>query len=184
MWWNFRKLHANDTFPNFRDPWCVPLVPKTVDITQPNQSQYCIHMSLRWRHNGRDGVSNHQPHHCLLNRLLRRKSKKISKPRVTGLYAGIHRSPVNSPHKWPVTRKFFPFDDVIIVQHEHNSGATLVAFQSYKRRPKRRNINWIFLVCCIKRDAILKHKKMMSWRRNAFRMADPLWEESWGAVSK
>ena len=26
---------------------------------------------------------------------------------------GIHRRPVNSPHKWPVTRKMFPFDDVI-----------------------------------------------------------------------
>ena len=25
----------------------------------------------------------------------------------------IDRSPVNSPHKWPVTRKMFPFDDVI-----------------------------------------------------------------------
>ena len=28
---------------------------------------------------------------------------------------GIHRSPVNSPHKWPVTQKMFPFDDVIMV---------------------------------------------------------------------
>ena len=28
---------------------------------------------------------------------------------------GIHRRPVNSPHKWPVTRKMFPFDDVIMV---------------------------------------------------------------------
>ena len=27
---------------------------------------------------------------------------------------GIHTGPVNSPHKWPVTRKMFPFDDVII----------------------------------------------------------------------
>ena len=27
----------------------------------------------------------------------------------------IHRRPVNSPHKWPVTRKMFPFDDVIMV---------------------------------------------------------------------
>ena len=27
---------------------------------------------------------------------------------------GIHREPVNSPHKWPVTRKMFPFDDVIM----------------------------------------------------------------------
>ena len=28
---------------------------------------------------------------------------------------GIHRGPVNSPHKWPVTRKMFPFDDVIML---------------------------------------------------------------------
>ena len=27
---------------------------------------------------------------------------------------GIHRGPVNSPHKWPVTRKMFPFDEVIM----------------------------------------------------------------------
>ena len=44
--------------------------------------------SLRWRHNGRDGVSNHQLHDCLLNRLFRRRSKKTSKLRVTGLCAG------------------------------------------------------------------------------------------------
>ena len=29
---------------------------------------------------------------------------------------GIHREPVNSPHNWPVTRKVFPFDDVIMSQ--------------------------------------------------------------------
>ena len=28
---------------------------------------------------------------------------------------GIHRWPVNSPHKWPVTRKMFPFDDVVML---------------------------------------------------------------------
>ena len=44
--------------------------------------------TLRWRHNGRNGVSNHQPHDCLFNRLFRRKSKKTSKPRVTGLCEG------------------------------------------------------------------------------------------------
>ena len=27
---------------------------------------------------------------------------------------GIHQWPVNSPHKWPETRKMFPFDDVIM----------------------------------------------------------------------
>ena len=31
------------------------------------------------------------------------------------LVRGIHRGPVNSPHKWPVTRKMFPFDDFIML---------------------------------------------------------------------
>ena len=49
-------------------------------------------VSLQWRHNGLDGVSNHQHHHCLLNRLFRFRSKNTSKLRVTGLCAG--NSPV------------------------------------------------------------------------------------------
>ena len=44
--------------------------------------------SLPGNHDERDGVSNHQPHDCLLNRLFRRRSKKTSKLRVTGLCAG------------------------------------------------------------------------------------------------
>ena len=44
--------------------------------------------SLRWRHSGRDGVSNHQLHGCLLNRLFKHRSKKTSKLCVTGLCAG------------------------------------------------------------------------------------------------
>ena len=78
-------------------------------------SSWYIQWLLQWRHNGRDSVLNHQPHDCLLNRLFRRRSKKTSKLRVTGFVRGIHRGPVNSTHKWPVTRKMFPFDDVIIV---------------------------------------------------------------------
>ena len=69
---------------------------------------------LRWRHNDHDGVPNHQPHGFLLNRLFRRRSKKTSKLRVTGLCEGNSPGPVNSPHKGPVTRKMFPFDDVIM----------------------------------------------------------------------
>ena len=47
--------------------------------------------TLQWRHNGRDGVSNHQPQQCLLNRLFRRRSKKTSKLCVMGLCAGNSR---------------------------------------------------------------------------------------------
>ena len=46
----------------------------------------------QWRHNGCDGVLNHQPHDCLLNRLFRRRSRKTPKLRVDGLCAG--NSPV------------------------------------------------------------------------------------------
>ena len=61
--------------------------------------------TLQWRHNDHDGVSNHQPHGCLLNRLFRRRSKKTSKLRVTGLCVGNPSGPVNSPHKGSVTRE-------------------------------------------------------------------------------
>ena len=47
-----------------------------------------VAFALQWRHNLRYGVSNHRPHHCLLNRLFRLKSTKISKLHVTGLCAG------------------------------------------------------------------------------------------------
>ena len=72
--------------------------------------------TLLWRHNWRDGVSNHQPHDCLLNHSFGHRSKKTPKPRVTDLCEWwIHRWLVNCPYKWPVTRKMFPFDDVITI---------------------------------------------------------------------
>ena len=50
-----------------------------------------IWRTLQWRHNECGGVSNHQPHDCLLSRLFRRGSEKTSKLHVTGLCE------VNSP---------------------------------------------------------------------------------------
>ena len=93
------------------------------EMTVPGKWWMCVSLSwshftctgaVQWRHNERDGVSNHQPHDCLLNRLFRCRSKKTSKLRVTGLCGGTHRWAVNPPHKGPVTRKMFPFDDVIM----------------------------------------------------------------------
>ena len=49
----------------------------------------CIFMwPLLWRHNGVNGISNHQPHNCLLNHSFKRRSKKTSKLRITGLCEG------------------------------------------------------------------------------------------------
>ena len=71
-------------------------------------------LALRWRHNEPDGVSDHQPHDCLLNPLFGRRSKKTSKLRVTGLCAGNSPGTGEFSAQRPVTRKMFPFDDVIM----------------------------------------------------------------------
>ena len=46
----------------------------------------------------------------------------------------IHRWPVNSPHKWSVTRKMFPFDDVIITSITSNTWFTIIGW-GYKNSP-------------------------------------------------
>ena len=60
------------------------------------------------------GVSFHRRVDCLFCCLFRFSSKKTSKSGLLSLMRGIHRSPVDSPHKGPITRKPFPFDDVIM----------------------------------------------------------------------
>ena len=57
-----------------------------------NHISYLQYISLQWRHYGRNGIPNHRPLGCLINRLFRRRSKKTSKLRVVGLCAG--NSPV------------------------------------------------------------------------------------------
>ena len=60
---------------------------------------------VQWRHNGRDGVSNHRRLDDLRNRLFRRRSnKKHQSSASLAFVRGIHRWPVNSPHKGPATR--------------------------------------------------------------------------------
>ena len=92
-------------------PWSNSYHLVNVAVTASRYNLNSMSESLQWRYNELDGVSNHQPHECLLNRWFRRRSKKTSKLRVTGLCAG------NSPVTGPVTRKMFPFDDVIMLWH-------------------------------------------------------------------
>ena len=68
---------------------------------------------LQWRHNERDGVSNYQRIDSLFHRLF--MDRKHQNSASLAFVGGIHRWRVNSPHKGPVTRKVFPFDDVIIL---------------------------------------------------------------------
>ena len=47
-------------------------------------------ISLQWRHNERDGVSNHQPHDCLLNRIFKAQNKEN----------------IKAPRLWPLSGEF------------------------------------------------------------------------------
>ena len=45
---------------------------------------------------------------------------------------GIHRGPVNSPHKWPVTRIMFSFDDVIMdIMYVDNLATRVFLMESF-----------------------------------------------------
>ena len=44
--------------------------------------------------------------------------RKYQRSASLAFVQGIHRWPVNTPHKGPVTRKIFPFDDVIMMRQQ------------------------------------------------------------------
>ena len=69
---------------------------------------------LQWCYNGCDGVSNHQSHDCLLNRLFRRKSKKTPKLHVAGLCEGNSHVTGEFPAQKACNAEMFLFDDVIM----------------------------------------------------------------------
>ena len=71
-------------------------------------------LALRWRHNERDGISNHRCLDCLLYRLFRRSSQKYQSSASLAFERAIQRWPVDSPHKGLATRKMFPFENVIM----------------------------------------------------------------------
>ena len=95
------------------------ILPPHLCVTRPDrdillQSISWSNSTLQWRHNGCDGVSNHHPDGCLLNRLFRRRSKITSKLCVTGLCAG--NSPVTGefPAQMASDAEMFSLDDVIM----------------------------------------------------------------------
>ena len=87
--------------------------------------------TLQWRHNGIDGVSNHQPHHCLLSRLFGRRSKKTSKLRVTGLCAGNSLRTGEFPAQMASNAEMFPFDDVIMKTNYKGPPGTCLQRNTY-----------------------------------------------------
>ena len=67
--------------------------------------------------------------------------RKHQSPASLAFVRGIHRWPVNSPHKWPVTRKTFPLDDVIM-----------------------KSIQWLRYKLCWQDVVSFEHGGVISWR--------------------
>ena len=97
-----------------------------------HRGDYDLFHTLRWRHNERDCVSNHQPSHCLLNRLFGRRSKKTSKLRVTGLCA------VNSPGTGEFSAQMASnAENVSIWWRHHDKSESLDTSSMARARPYR-----------------------------------------------
>ena len=72
-----QNLYANDVY------FLIDCVHRHFVLLWSRESQLCVRyvtsisqeLSLQWRHNDNDSLSNHQPHGCLLNRLFKRISK-------------------------------------------------------------------------------------------------------------
>ena len=100
---NFTKVHSKESN----------------SIGNKSVSFWVMVRPLRWRHSESNGVWNYRRLDGSFNRLFRRRWEKSWKLRVTGLCEGS--PPVTggfSSHR-PVTRKMFPFDDIIMATGQH-----------------------------------------------------------------
>ena len=111
--WNRKVIILTKFAPLHRNLSCWQISVLSVQqIRQFIYSRHRITYALPWRHNEGDGVSNYLRTDGLLN----------------GLSGADHRNspwPADSPHKGPITRKMFQFDDVIIWL---DSGNVVIAF--------------------------------------------------------
>ena len=99
--------------------------------------------SLQWRHNGLDGVSNHQPHQCLLNRLFGRRSKKTPKLRVTGLCVG------NSPGTGEFPTQMASNAENVSIWWRHHDRQLLYGHISEYSTLSTRRVNGFFYFECL-----------------------------------
>ena len=92
-------------------------------------------LTLHWCHNDHGGVSNHQPRGCLINCLIRRRSKKTSKLRVTGPCVG------NSPGTGEFPAQMASNAENVSIWWRHHASAL-----------KRWNV-WETYTCCYRSNA-------------------------------
>ena len=93
-------------------------------------------LSLQWRHDRRQSVSNHQPCDCLFNGLFRRRWKKTSKLRVICICGG--NSPVTSALLWR-------HNDHVGVSNHQPHGCLLIVYSGADQRTHQSSASLAFM---------------------------------------
>ena len=103
--------------------------------------------------------------------------RKHQSPASLVFVRGIHRRPVNSPHKWPVTRKKFPFGDVIMVKFSHGF-CPHAHFCTYHDQELRSVYHFAYTECssCQMYELFIWLKLMSDLSSSFFAMELPLWK--------
>ena len=103
---------------------------------------------------------------------------------------GIHRGPVNSPHKWPVTWKMFPFDDVIMnkrqsaSQHFHFSPLFLL-INSLPPATWASNFKSLIYKLIIQNSGLATcHKVVLRWMPQNTLMISQQWFSLWFGANR
>ena len=125
---------------------------------------------LQWRHNGRDGVSNRSLTIVFSIVYWDANQRKHQSSASLAFVRGSHRGPVNSPHKWPVTRKMFPFHDVIMDSGPFTSVYGLGPF------PKR-HCCWLLVPCVPKPPAPIV--RVLDFNEERFQLHLPSYCGKW-----
>ena len=109
--WRHNSPHKGPVTRKMTSSWgSIDLCWCKCRVETPYDTVYYITVSSNDRH----GVANHRSIECLFNSLFRLTTKKHQSSHYCPFVRGIHRWPVDSPHKGPVTPKMFPFGDIII----------------------------------------------------------------------
>ena len=114
-------FNSNKTTPKFSIPGPVWRNPPVIHLQLSKSMWYHVLyvcpavFSLQRHHNGHDGISNHQPHDCLLNHLFGCRSKKTSKLHVTGICTGNSLGTGEFPAQMASNAENVSIDDIILL---------------------------------------------------------------------
>ena len=151
---------------------------KTVTINIHHlRKTHRIAKSLRWRHDGRDSISNYQPHDCLLTVYSDADQRKYQSSASLAFVRGIHRGPVNSgTGEFPAQRASYA-ENVSIWWRHHGkimsswTDCTMGPSRPTYLRPSLQQMPWHFFpqaLCATSHNAYFPWRiHVLQWPKHA-----------------